>query len=105
MHYVYLPRIEQAIRECSNQWNNHDLSTQGGQTPLQLQNDVLDVNNYGIDDEGPLLELQTNNNVVIPNINVTINETTMNIIQQVNPLENDGNHGIDVFLSLLYLMQ
>lgn len=119
LHYVYLPRIERAVTEFISQWNNHGLSTQGGQTPLQLWhtgvisslavhpviNDVFDINNYGIDDEGPLPELQTNNNVVIPDINVNINEITMNTIQQVNPLENDGNHGIDVFLSLLHVLQ
>lgn len=112
LHYVYLPRIERALTEFVNQWNNHGLSTQGGQTPLQLWhtgvtnnvgilsfiNDIFHVDNYyGVDEEGPLPELQTNNNVNIPAIDININETAMNIIQQVNPLENDGNHGIDVF--------
>ncbi|KAA8578510.1 hypothetical protein FQN60_000049 [Etheostoma spectabile] len=101
LHFVYLPRIERAVTEFINQWNNHGLSTQGGQTPLQLWhsgvinnagihpaiNSIFDADNYyGIDEEGPLPELQTNNNVVIPDIDVTINETTMNIIQQVNPI-------------------
>ncbi|KAF3835796.1 hypothetical protein F7725_028354, partial [Dissostichus mawsoni] len=36
LHYVYLPRLERAVTEFVNQWNNHGLSTQGGQTPLQL---------------------------------------------------------------------
>jgi hypothetical protein len=68
--------------------------------------DIFDVDNYYcIDKEGPLPELQTNNNVIIPDIDVTFNDTTMNIIQQVNPLENDGNHGIDAFHSLLQLLQ
>ncbi|CAI5692486.1 unnamed protein product [Oreochromis niloticus] len=117
LHYVYLPRIERALTEFVNQWNNHGLSTQGGQTPLQLWhtgvtnnvgilsfiNDIFHVDNYyGVDEEGPLPELQTNNNVNIPDIDININETAMNIIQQVNPLENDGNHGIDVFSSLLH---
>ncbi|KAF3859015.1 hypothetical protein F7725_021414 [Dissostichus mawsoni] len=53
-------------------------------------NDIFDVDNfYGTDEEGPLPELQTNNNVIIPDIDVTLNETIMNNIQ-VNPLENDG---------------
>ena len=84
----------------------------GGKTPVQLWhtgvinsvgihpvvNDIFDVDNhYGIDEEGPLPELQTNNNVIIPDNDVTINETTMNFIQQMNPLEKDGKHGINVF--------
>lgn len=114
LHYVYLPRIEQAVVEFISQWNNHGLSTQGGQTPLQLWHGGLinnpelidDVDyNYGIDEEGPLPELQTNNNVVIPDIDVAINETTVNTIAQVNPLEDDGNFGINTFCSLLNLFQ
>ncbi|XP_029978761.1 uncharacterized protein LOC115411007 [Sphaeramia orbicularis] len=119
LHYIYLPRIEQAVTEFMNQWNNHGLSTQGGQTPLQLWhtgvinnigihpavNGIFDVDNYyGIDEEGPLPELQTNNNVIIPDIDVAINETTMNSIR-VNPLENDGNHGINLFSSLINFLQ
>ena len=36
LHYIYLPRVQRAVREFKSQWNNHGLSTQGGQTPLQL---------------------------------------------------------------------
>lgn len=116
LHYVYLPRIERAVTEFINQWNNHGLSTQGGRTPLQLWHsgvlsnpqilrDTGDFENYGIDEDGPLPDLQTNNNVIIPDMSVTFNETTMNIIRQVNPLENDGNHGINLFTSLLGVLQ
>lgn len=116
LHYVYLPRTERAVTEFRNQWNNHGLSTQGGRTPLQLWHsgvlsnpqilrDTGDFENYGIDEDGPLPILQTDNNVIIPDMSVTFNETTMNIIRQVNPLENDGNHGINVFTSLLGVLQ
>lgn len=53
----------------------------------------------------PLPQLKTNNNVKIPDINITINETRMNMIQQVNLLENDGSYGIDLFSSLLCMFQ
>jgi len=75
-------------RRCHKQHRKHPVIS-----------DILDVGNYcGIDEEGPFPELQTNNNVIIPDIDVTFNDTTMNIIRQVNQLENDGNHGIDVFI-------
>ena len=69
--------------------------------------DAIFANNfYGEDEEGPLPELQTNNNVVIPDINVTINETTGHAIQHhFDPLQNDGNYGIDLFCSLLHFLQ
>ena len=62
-------------------------------------------NHYDINEHEPLPGLQTNNHITIPSINITIDETTMNRIQLVNPLENDGNYGIDVFSSLLNIFQ
>lgn len=118
LHYVYLPRIQQAVTEFTNRWNNHGLSTQGGQTALQLWhsgvinsigiqlviNDIAHMDTrYDINEQEPFPGVQTNNDVTIPAINMTINETTMNIIRQVNPVENDGNYGIDVFSSLLHI--
>lgn len=35
-HFIYLPRIQMAVKEFRNMWNNYRLSTEGGQTPLQL---------------------------------------------------------------------
>lgn len=47
LHYIYLPRIERAATEFLNQWNNHGLSTQGRQTPLQMWHSGV-INNMGI---------------------------------------------------------
>lgn len=61
-----------------------------------IVNYIFDVNNhYGFNKDGPLPELQTNNN--IPDINTIINETTLNFIQQMNPIEDYGNHGMNMF--------
>ena len=115
-----MPRIQQAVTEFINQWDNHGLSTQGGRTPLQLWhsgvinnigiqpviNDIVHMDNhYDFNEHEPLPEIETNNHITIPDINVTLNETTMNRIQLVNPLENDGNYGIDLFSSLLNVFQ
>lgn len=119
LHYVYLPRIEQSVTEFVNQWNNHGLSKQRSQTPLQLWhtgvinnigvqpviNDIFNNNYYGIVEQRPFPETPTNNNIVVPDIDVAINETTLNNINQIDPLENDGNHGIDVFSSLVLSLQ
>ena len=119
LHYIFMPRIRTATTEFINQWNHHGLSTQGGQTPLQLWHTgiinnigqgntavdpVFDDNFYGTD-EGPLPEVQTNNNVIVPDI-VTVNETMAQAIQlNFDPLQNDGNFGINLFCSLLYFFQ
>lgn len=122
LHYIYIPRVQRAVTEFRNQWNHHGLSTQGGHTPLQLWqrgvlnnaglnntaiNDIFEVDQvFGIEEDGPLPELETTNNVVVPLNNIVINETTMNMIQDTfDPLESDGNHGIDLFIYLLSLLE
>lgn len=121
LHYIYLPQIQRAAREFQNQWNNHGLSTQGGQTPLQLWQKGI-VNNAGIHnptmngiwdidsdlgaDNTSLSELQTNNAVVVPSINITVGERTMDTLQQTfDPFEEDGNHGIHLFCNLVHFLE
>lgn len=36
LHYVYLPRINQAISSFTQAWNNHPLSSEGNLSPIQL---------------------------------------------------------------------
>ncbi len=36
LHYVYIPRINRALREFETGWNHHPLSSQQGRTPMQL---------------------------------------------------------------------
>nr|XP_055036502.1 uncharacterized protein LOC129423984 [Misgurnus anguillicaudatus] len=122
LHYIYLPRIQRSAAEFQNQWNNHGLSTQGGQTPLQLwqrgivnntgihnpsMNGIYDTERgFGIDDSVTLSDLHTNNNVVVPSINITISDTTMLTLQQnFDPFEDDGNHGIYLFCNLVQFLE
>ena len=116
LHYIFMPRIRTATTEFINQLNHHGLSTQRGQTPLQLWHTGI-INNIGqgntaVDpvfddtfyrtDEGPLPEVRTNNNVIVPDI-VTVNDTMAQALQlNFDPLQNDGNLGIHLFCSLLY---
>lgn len=117
LHYIYLPRIQRAVREFINQWNNHALSTEGYMTPLQLwhsgistyaaQNSttvrsVFDAGELSVtNNSAAVAELQLNNNVEVPD-NVCINDTTMEEINNfINPLAEDGNHGIHLFISLV----
>ncbi|XP_041827246.1 uncharacterized protein LOC121644788 [Melanotaenia boesemani] len=119
LHYIYLPRVQRATAEFRNQWNHHGLSTQGGQTPLQLwQRGVLNGINTGaiqdifagtenleINEDIPL-QVETENNVVIPVNEFNVNPTVMNRIQDtIDPLREDGNHGIVLFLGLVNVLK
>ncbi len=61
---------------------------------------------FGIDDNISVSDVQTNNNVVVPSINMTISDTTMHTLQQTfDPFEDDGNHGIDLFCNLVQFLE
>ena len=36
LHFIFLPRINQCIRDFTESWNHHPLSTEGNMTPYQL---------------------------------------------------------------------
>ncbi len=117
LHFIFLPRIQRAVREFRDMWNNHGLSTERGQTPLQLWHrgivSHIGINNtaiygvlesdehFNINENRPPPELQSRNNIVVPENIYHPNDTTMeNILEAFNPLQNDGNHGIDLFWHL-----
>ena len=118
LHYVYLPRIQRSIEEFTLQWNNHPLSSEHNKTPYQkwtegfychanssqtavhiaLQDQVINPASYGIDDDGPLPELQTNNHVTIPRSSVQLtDEQSIVLLLSINPLEDDQNFGMDIY--------
>lgn len=119
LHYVFLPRINNAIDQFVLQWNNHPLSGTGGYSPLQrwtqgfytfaqsahkTVRDLLDLHHfcqdYGVDDDGPMPELQTNNQVEVPASTVELTDDEMpGLVANVNPTSNDNNHGIHLYVS------
>ena len=49
---------------------------------------------YAIDWDGPFPEFQTNNSILIPEPNVDLGQTNLDLF---NPLHDDGNHGINLY--------
>lgn len=122
LHYIYFQRIQRAVGEFRDQWINHALSTKRHMTPLQLwhrgvithvgQNStavssVFDANEPSVTDEsGPLSELHLNNNVEVPENNFNINDTTIEEINQaIDPFTEDGNHGMNLFVTLVNFLE
>ena len=121
LHYIYIPRINRAIDQFVLQWNNHPLSTEGGKTPLQkwtegfynfAESDFATVremlnptdvdSHYGIDDgddeiQPEVPEIQTDNHVVVPVCNIHLTEHEKDIIESIDPLMNDNEHGIRAY--------
>ena len=63
---------------------------------IALEDQVIDPVAYGVDDNGPLPELQTNNHVVVPRSTIQLTEEQMiALLLAINPLEDDHNYGIE----------
>lgn len=117
LHYTYTPRIERSIAEFVQQWNYHGLRTMNGKSPLALWNSGViadanveisgnDLDGFGIDQGGPLPELQTNNNVQVPECQFLLtHEQRTTLTGHINPLDDDGNHGIDLFQRTVRLIE
>ena len=121
IHYIYIPRINRAIDQFVLQWNNHSLSTEGGKTPLQkwtegfynyAESDFTTVRevlnptdvdaHYGVDDGDDdgvqqVPEIQTENHVVVPVCTLHLTEHEEAIIESIDALIDDNEHGISAY--------
>lgn len=112
VHYIFLPRINIALQKFAEGWNNHGIRTEHGMTPNQLftigmlqlrqsNHTALDfyeqVNeNYGIDEEG--MGTRDDEGVSIPHSTISLSEEqSSQLHQQINPMTDDRNFGIDLY--------
>ena len=88
LHYVYLPKINEALPEFTQRLNFHPLSSANNQCSRQLwhsgitrlsivdpTSEILGLSNwddYGIDDHSPFDQNETPNNVVVPNSRISV---------------------------------
>lgn len=109
LHYVYIPRINRSLEEFVQQMNNHPVSSENNQSPLQLWekgmlenmhsgNTALspaEMDEFGVDPESilPVEEEDYQVNVIPPSIELADEQLT----QMPSPLQNDENCGINIF--------
>ena len=125
LHHVYCPQINRSLVELKNSWNNHPMSTVHNRSPLQLWysgfsnanteysevQGVLDDthqnwNNYGIDEDEPLPEDNADDEIDVPETQLTVAEHQLNQLQiLVDPLANDENHGINLYTRALDIIR
>ena len=107
LHYVYKPPIQASLDEFISQWNHHGLRTMRSMSPLALwysemvvsgvdDVDVGDIFLYGVDPDGPVPDLETDNMVTVPESIVQVIDNRADEIRSLvpDPLVDDGNHGI-----------
>ena len=123
LHFVYISRINRALKEFVSQWNNHPVSTENNLSPLQmytqgtLQNmysghtavdSILfeaDMANYGFDPDGPFPLDDEDYQVSVPAINLSVSEENlMYLNENFNPLTDDGQDGRQTFSNCIQVL-
>ena len=115
LHYVYLPRINKALKEMSNVWAFHPLSSAQNRSPNQLwhlglsrfhnldpetedQALVGNWNEYGLDEDAPLPNVNTDNNVQVPDNRIQLTEEQIELLgAAIDPMAFDDNEGINIY--------
>ena len=115
LHHGYLPRINKTLAEFTEDWNFHPLPSAKNQSSRQLwysgiarfsivdptSLEILGLSNwndYGINDVSPFPEMETPNNVVVPNLRTSPYQNHWRYLQQqVDPCYLDLNEGVNVY--------
>ena len=112
LHYVFQQAIQASLDEFVRQWNHHGLRTVHSTSPLAIwysevetginDVDIADIFCYGIDPDGPVGEIETDNMVIVPQSTLHLTETQTNEIARIvpNSLADDGNHRISHYLRI-----
>ena len=115
LHYVYLPRINKALDEMSNVWAFHPLSSAQNRSPNQLwhlgfarfyslnpetedQAMVGNWNEYGLDENAPLPNVNSDNNIQVPESRIPLTEEQRKLLRvAIDPAAFDDNEGINIY--------
>ena len=121
-HYVYTPRINSALAQFIETFNNHGLSTEHSHSPHQLwvsgilqhhssnysgvrgiMDDSLpdDLAMYGDDPDAPLPQGEELSGVDVAPISLNVPEHVIMVLQEsFHPEEEDGNQGINIYFQV-----
>eukprot|EP00794_Sanderia_malayensis_P014583 gene14583-16086_t len=116
---VHNQRIERALEMFLAQWNSHSLRTAQSKSPIQLWTEGIyshpidrtllqfetdiDPETYGVDYAANSIEIRTRNDVTVPDINVHIDDHQTQILEEIDPLEDDGHYGISLYQQIVQL--
>lgn len=122
LHYVYTPRINSALAQFIETFNNHGLSTEHSHSPHQLwvsgilqhhssnysgvrgiMDDSLpdDLVMYGDDPDAPLPQGEELSGVDVAPISLNVPEHVIMVLQEsFHPEEEDGNQGINIYFQV-----
>ena len=108
LHYVFLSRINDSLEGFVDQWNHHAVRGQGGRSSYQMwftgvlcervDLDFIPTEDYGVDKDGPASLDDSEAAVAVPAIIHNVGRTAVERIQrEINPLDEDGAYGENLF--------
>ncbi|XP_057184798.1 uncharacterized protein LOC130551258 isoform X3 [Triplophysa rosa] len=116
-HYVFLPRIQASLNAFRDAWDNHSMRTENNLTPNQLwevgqyQNPISDPeihfqNSAAAEQERGDVEAD-HFGVNVPAIQMLqlTNEQIEHLVSQIDPLQESGLFGVDIYLQTLTFVQ
>ena len=122
LHFVFLPRINQALQEYLEAFNHHKMRTARNWSPYQMWvNNMMNPDNplssggpdnvpenvefYGYDPHGPPPFEDSNNNIVVEPLSIAnANEIEAELLQVIDPLMPSVQMGIDIYEEVLDLL-
>ena len=122
LHYVFLPRINEALKEWMRCHNDHPLATEHNWSPNQIwlngmmnacnplargeaDHDPDNITVYGDDPEfSPFEELENDVQVFPPNVPAINSHLLTHLQTNINPLQDSTSLGIDIYMRALEIV-
>ena len=117
LHYIYVPRINEALQQFQDAWNNHSLSTESNRTPLQLytlysignplfsDDSHVDTSQYGIDSQSDVEEVKESETVDVPETDIPLSDASYSsLCSIIDPLHQSSCYGVDLYLQTVRLV-
>ncbi len=118
LQMVYVDLVNTTLREFSDQWNSHPISTETNYSPRQLWvagmvsqsnststavQDVVNLTNYGIDESGPVPQRQQNYEVFVLQSPINLSDLQVQQVKSHIQTLQDEN-GITQYLVALQMV-
>ena len=120
LHYVFLPRINRALKQFQAAWNDHGVRTERGQTPNQLFTagalrlrhsglPALDFfqavpEDYGFEEDG-IAPADGESRIEVSSVRIDLNEDHLSKLQTtIHPLETTNDYGVSLYLRTLQVL-
>lgn len=107
LHYLYIPRLNKAITEFQESWNNHALSRKGAMTPYQLHFEGLNYMVQNFDHSIDILDANVDtsqlvgDHVSIPRMKFVPCTTLKQSLQLIDPLEFTTDSGRTLYCQII----